>query len=404
MIGAYLADTRLLSRDQPDEGTEAYYFLMVQFCNALIKSNANIKPPPVVITYSAQRKCELVELGEDRILIFDKNLGQAFNTLNRILFFGEESISAYRGLLRYVTDEAILFGRSDIAAFFAMKTGKYAKFWDLPMAITRPGVWTQTYLQELFVFAHEYCHLIGSIDNAFHASRARVGKLLMEPEDVDLAKLYEAYVKRYGNDRSFEEFHKVQTERKSDLEASQDELVDELGCDDFAIHVLAEYCRRFRIPLVDSFRAAFLALRHVRAINYVRAFVRQLVEETEPSGFDRRVRLLQHRQHRLRMAFPYIVDTLKANPRGAPTLENVTPASLDAEISDLSDRHDSKVDEVLLFELFPNLSNEFVNWKKRYKMSAHFDASQCILLASTRGWSYGIEKATFVSFPKGMQD
>jgi hypothetical protein len=142
----------------------------------------------------------------------------------------------------------------------------------------------------------------------------------------------------------------------------------------------------------------------VRAINYARAFVRQLVDETEPSGFDRRVRLLQHRQHRLRTAFPFIVEILKSDSRGAPTLESVTAASLDALISDLSDRHDSKVDEVLLFELFPNLSNEFADWKRRYKVSPQSDASQCILLASMRGWSYGLEKATYVSFPKGLED
>jgi hypothetical protein len=91
-------------------------------------------------------------------------------------------------------------------------------------------------------------------------------------------------------------------------------------------------------------------------------------------------------------------------PRGAPSLENVTPAFLHAIVSDLSDGHDSKVDEVLLFELFPNLSNEFADWRKRYKMGAGFDASQCILRASMRGWSYGIKKATYVSFPKGFQD
>jgi hypothetical protein len=55
MIGSYLADTRLLSRDQPDKFTESYYTLMVQFCNDLIKSYADIEPPAVVITYSAQR-------------------------------------------------------------------------------------------------------------------------------------------------------------------------------------------------------------------------------------------------------------------------------------------------------------------------------------------------------------
>jgi hypothetical protein len=377
---------------------------MVQFCNDLIKSYADIEPPAVVITYSAQRKCELVEFGDSRVLIFDKNLGQALNTLNRIVFFAEESISAYRGLLRYVTDEAILLGRSDLASFFAMKTRKYAKYWDLPMAGTEPEIWTQTYLQELFVFAHEYCHLIGSVDSAFHDSRARVGGLLMEPEKADPAALHVAYVKRYGKDISFEEFLTIHTELERDLETSREELVDELGCDDFAIHVLAEYCRKYRIPLVDVFRAAFLALRHVRAINYARAFVRQLVDETEPSGFDRRVRLLQHRQHRLRTAFPFIVEILKSDSRGAPTLESVTAASLDALISDLSDRHDSKVDEVLLFELFPNLSNEFADWKGRYKVSPQSDASQCILLASMRGWSYGLEKATYVSFPKGLED
>jgi hypothetical protein len=406
MIGSYLAETRLLSREQPDKGTEAYYTLMVQFCNKIIKSFTNSDGGEtaalVIVTYSAQRKCELVEIGKDRILIFDKNLGQALNTLNRILFFSKKSISAYRPLLRYITDEAILLGRNDLASFFAAKTVVYEKFWDLPGAASRPDVWHQTYLQELFIFAHEYCHLIGSNNKVFKESRARAGKLLLEPEDIDPAKLHSAYMKRYKDGPSLAELTKIHTEFESDLKASEADLVDELGCDDFAVHVLIEYCKSYRIPLVDCFNAAFLAMRHARAINYARAFIRQLAGRAEPSGQDRRVRLLQHRQHRLRTAFPWIIKLLKSDPLGAPTLEDVTASSLDADISNLSDLHDQKIDNVLLFELIPNLADEFARWKKKYKVSSQTNLTQSVLVASAVGWSYGLENPTYVSFPKGL--
>ncbi len=176
MIRDYLRDTRLLASDQPSRSAEALYYTMItaceSFCERLLHNSRTT--PRIAVTYSAQRKCELVELGEAHILIYDQNLGQALNTFNRIVFFAKELISAYRPLLRILVDEAIVLGRIDLATFFMAKSIKYDDTWNLPPAASDPFVQTQTWLQELFVFAHEYCHLLMSADSGFRANRARV--------------------------------------------------------------------------------------------------------------------------------------------------------------------------------------------------------------------------------------
>lgn len=368
-------------------------------CDRLLRKTDII--PRVAVTYSAQRKCELIELNNSRILIYDRNLGQALNTFNRIVFFGKSSTDGFRPLLLLLTDEALLLGRSDLALFLLAKSIKYAETWKLPHAISDPFVQTQTWLQELFIIAHEYCHLLMSADEEFRAQRARVGKIIWElPDEQSPAEIREGLLERYGTAPPIEDIAKhVQPPRDTAL-ANQSALIEELGCDDFAFHVLAEYGSSVSLPPKDFFKATFLVLRHVRAINYARAFVRSVVEGADASGIDLRVQLLQVRQHRLRELFPAMLEIIKSKSTTAE-FEDLSAESLQDQLSDLSDIHDLKIDNVFLFELFPKISQEFRDWKRRHKKSKQYDISQCRQVALARGWVIGLEHITCVTFPKG---
>lgn len=402
MIRDYLRDTRLLATDQPNRSAEALYYTMItaceSFCERLLHKSRTT--PRIAVTYSAQRKCELVELGSARILVYDQNLGQALNTFNRIVFFAKDSISAYRPMLRILVDEAIVLGRIDLATFFIAKNNKFAGTWDLPPAVSDPFVQTQTWLQELFVFAHEYCHLLMSADNSFRAHRAKVGRIIWEPlEERAPAEIRAGLLERYGEAPAIEEIAEQFSFVQDTVKSSENDLVEELGCDDFAFYTLATYGNSVSLPPVDFFKATFLVLRHVRAINYLRAFMRQLAEGAEPDGIDRRVALLQARQHQLRHAFPAMLTAIQSES-SRTELRQLTAEAVHDEISELSDLHDEKIDNVLLFELLPNLAQEFLDWKRRYNRPDQHDIAQCRQLALVRGWAFQLEEISYVSFPK----
>ncbi len=183
------------------------------------------------------------------------------------------------------------------------------------------------------------------------------------------------------------------------MKSSESDLVEELGCDDFAFYTLAKYGNSVSLPPVDFFKATFLVLRHVRAINYMRAFMRQLAEGAEPHGIDRRVALLQARQHQLRHVFPAMLTAIQSES-GCAEIQQLTAEAVHDEISALSDLHDTKIDNVLLFELLPNLSQEFLDWKRRYKRPDQYDIAQCRQLALARGWAFHLEEISYFSFPK----
>jgi len=211
----------------------------------------------------------------------------------------------------------------------------------------------------------------------------------------------EGLLERYGESPTIEEIAKEGSFVRETVISSESELVEELGCDDFAFHALAMYGNSVLLPPIDFFKATFLVMRHVRAINYARAFMRQLAEGAEPSGIDRRVALLQARQHQLRHVFPAMLTTIKSEESRAE-LQQLTAESLHEQLGELSDLHDKRIDEVLLFELMPNLSRQFLDWKSRYKLPDQYDISQCRQLALERGWTFQLEQIKVVSFPKKL--
>jgi hypothetical protein len=284
--------------------------------------------------------------------------------------------------------------------FFLGKSIRYNDSWDLPQAATEPFVHTQTWLQEAFVIAHEYCHLIMAADSSFRDQRARVGRIIWEPSDErSPAEIREGLLERYGEAPSVEETSKHSSYVRDNVKSSERDLVEELGCDDFAFHTIADYGDSVLLPPIDFFKATFLVLRHIRAINYARAFVRQLDEGSEPSGIDRRVNLLQARQHQLRHALPAMLTAIKSESV-RNELQKLTPETVHEQISELSDLHDKKIDEVLLFELFPNLPEEFLAWKRRYKISDQYDIAQCRQLAIARGWAVRHDNIPYFAFPR----
>src|ERR1700735_2450805 len=114
MIRDYVTETRLLSDEIPDESVRSVYEPMVFFCEKILDLQLGDARPKteVIVTYSAQRKCELINLNGTNFLVYDKNLGQTINTFNRIVFFAKDSIKAYRPLFNLMLDEAIASGEA----------------------------------------------------------------------------------------------------------------------------------------------------------------------------------------------------------------------------------------------------------------------------------------------------
>jgi hypothetical protein len=66
-------------------------------------------------------------------------------------------------------------------------------------------------------------------------------------------------------------------------------------------------------------------------------------------------------------------------------------------ISDLSDLHDNNLDNVILFELIPNLPFEFREWQRLHKQELRMEDLTIDMIAALRGWFSRLSDAPLVS-------
>lgn len=371
-LSLYLSETRIGPSKMPT-GSEAYA-LHVGVCRSMIRA---VRHPKVAIVYSLSKRSEIVTIDGEPFLIHDRYLGQTLNTLTRILYWAQSPKPGEHIFFRTLAEEALLRGDSLGAMLGHRVAADLRRHWKVRQAVSSRDVWLEVLFQELFILAHEYCHLLMATLPEFAASRRRIGVLLADPEHdppSDEAR-YAAFRRRYPSGGSFEAFTEMGHATQTFLRENQALLVDELACDDFALNVLLHHARAEGHPVGLVVRASFLSLRNIRALQYLR-------DATGPEGARRDVgggleaRLLQARQHRLRSAYH-----VAANQAGYDVGEE---DAVWRDLADLSDLHDRRIDEPILFKVIPRLAtarNRLATTKPPGGIA------ECFNLAALTGWS-----------------
>lgn len=379
MISRYLLHTRLLHPDLPNQSFIANYRTMQEYCsrfatNFLKSESAQI---PVVLTYSLNRAAEIVKLDSGPVLVYDQFLGQTFNTFHRLYLFGEESWHVPQTLSKMMCEEAICAGRTKVALFYFALRARFNEKARMRKIVSDKGAVLDVFLQELFVFAHEYGHFLMELSPEFRDSRRSAAEAILEaPDTRDPDETSRLLKEKYGIEQSPEEIAAENAERAAQLEAAKPTLQDEVACDDFALFILLGYCKENCIDPRKAFVASFLALRNIRALNYLKSGVSQ-IGMSDVDGTSERVKLLQFRQHLLRAIYPLVIQVFELE---------IDPNELHHEITRCSDQHDDKVDNKLLFEFLPATAKWFSEWVPKLAAEDISEFDKCHQLARAMGW------------------
>lgn len=312
--------------------------------------------PTLFVTYSADRKCELITLGSQNYLVYDQYLGQSFNRLNRIQFATHSAAALSQAYAcKFIAERLLCLGLPAPAAFFALASrgleeDAHAKGnpFAVPTEIESVRV-CLTGAQELFVMAHELAHHRWSLDpenfctealrnvKGFIESRPQVAE---SESDPGTAGYYEQIVKRAPLD-----------------------FVQEVFADDFGSYIALRVTNLLNIPPWQTAAGAVLAFKYLRLFRHLELVahrIADLVHVSDPalfkSEFDKlrneiwdgpvgRIHLFQFREHFLRHQLGQVRQKL---PDFSSDHEN--------RIIELVADYDEKTEYPIVFDLVEKLS------------------------------------------------
>lgn len=373
-LETYLSATRIGANDGVGAGARLMYEGVVAQLRDIVRP---FSPPEcrVAIVFTLNRRTEITRIQGEPVLIYDRYLGQLLNTLTRILQWGDDTRAGERAFGRIFAEMALLAGDAPGSVAGYVYSSARNEFWNLPPAGGDFQVSASVRLQELFVFAHEYCHLLMNASSEFQASRRRIGQLLLEPEDEDNApELYAQFAERYPNYQTFDQWTRTRREWRLFIDEHSDAIRDELACDDFAMSAVLISARDLQIGVVSAFEAIFLALRNVRVLSYIRVAATPRLARRGLAGATH-TRMLQARQHLLRRAFRYAAV--------AHELADDEVTAVWPRLMDLSDEHDRRVDDPLLFKCLPTLKKARLG---AAKMRPRLGMIEAFEIAKAHGW------------------
>lgn len=346
-LDRYLAATRIGREDAPSALSVLHYRRLARLCRGRFRG-ATLRRLKVAIVYTLNRYSEIVALPGGHTLIYDQHAGQVLSTFTRIMRFAEDPRAGERVFMRILAEESLAVGDPHGAQIGYSFAEKFAPYWTVAPIASDPEVVIEVLLQEMFVFAHEYCHLAMAGDAKFAESRRRVGDLLTNTEGEESRDKgeYKAFGDRYGDVETYDAFVASRRAQRARIAQHREALLSELGCDDFALWVLISICGEEGYAPKLAFRAAFLALRNIRTISYIREAVSPIKAIADVGGGEAAL-LLQIRQHRLRGVFGVVAQ-------GAGLTEELN--AFWAELQDLSDLHDQKIDNPVLFGTIPTFA------------------------------------------------
>ncbi|KJH65677.1 hypothetical protein [Chromobacterium violaceum] len=306
MIEHYLAASR---RTRPPTAAitavyEKYYEWIVARTTPIGQS------PELFITYSSDRKSELIRIGQTTYLVYDQYLGQSFNRLNRIQYalHGAPMLSqAYA--CKYVAERLLCLGLTGPAAFFALASRQFVENvkadgnpFKLPMKVEAIRL-ELTASQELFVMAHELAHHHWQLDRGNRSE--------------EITHYIEEFLDHKVKSTDGDNYNAVDHYRKA-LDRAPTGFHEEVFADDFGAMIAFSVASINGVPAWQSVAGAILAFKYLRLFRHLELLancVAELSSEPNPESFKRRftnlkndiwdaqtgnIRLFQFREHFIR--------------------------------------------------------------------------------------------------------
>lgn len=302
-IEDYINNTRKII-DSPNPYFIKYYNhlfdLIKEYCNFEIEI---IK---LEITYSRNKTAELLyKNANEKYLIYDQYLGQVFNMLNRLFFNSTEPKASEYYCFKLIAEEFQLRGDSENAIIcaltYASEIEKYTSYKNLSNQEDRLNY---TLIQESFVIAHELSHFIYKSKRTpehFELARESIITLISEQysdiSNIDFIDSYlnDRHISLVGDNDTYKDYltdeeienlknefikdHKVNMNELISLIKENDNLIEELICDDIAVNILISFMQgKFGIPIEKILDAVYIGLMNLRVLGIINKQVLDFVE------------------------------------------------------------------------------------------------------------------------------
>jgi len=235
--------------------------------------------PELFISYSTNRTCEIVRLGDQHYLIYDQYLGSSLNFLNRV-YLGSSRRDAIRFGYRILAEQLQLQNELKLALICAVAYSIWRPDSEIPAR--EPSFELRcrmTHVQEIYVVVHELFHfsLAGPGKNEVLAPfREMVRSYYREwLSDTVTPAEYEAEYRRKGLDRILSE-EAIAADVKDapailgslvEFLDSRDELVEEVACDLAAAFYTISIARAEGVPFRTCLLAILVGLHSLRCLS-----------------------------------------------------------------------------------------------------------------------------------------
>lgn len=201
--------------------------------------------PKLVVTYSAERACELVAFDETHYLVYDQYLGQTLSTLNRIFLNDGSDGFILIYACKYLAEKFRIAGDVNRACTLAYAYHENKKKGHLPLTNQTPDCGTFTLIQEAFVLSHELAHYVFNQDQQLR--REVFGYAAQTAVEVlSFPNLSEKRIR---------------------------DLIEEIACDKLATVAAVTMAVAHGLGLEVACRAIVIGLRHLRLLKTLDRYV-----------------------------------------------------------------------------------------------------------------------------------
>ena len=273
-----------------------------------VKALPVLEHPPVLrVTYSTNKSCETINLNGINYIIYDQNLGQSMNMMNRLFFNSTDKDDAIMYGYKLLAENFQLMGRPDIGAAFVLqhvKLKENATSYKIDIDPRRRAAFTLT--QECFVLVHELMHIVLSqrdsqpllaskremiletmthrvnIVEAVHEYLSDIDSAFDDTESERLTpKQIRAVEKEFAKNQ--EEFI---AERSAELTGRVD-ILEECVVDEWAAWLTTAIVKRaYGVSLIDSLQAILIGLHSLRLMAISNNQAARMSRSTiEPRGY-----------------------------------------------------------------------------------------------------------------------
>lgn len=279
-------DLSLAAGTRLDETTNAIYMAPLRFLDQVFKVFGVV--PIVEIVYTDACKSEAIVADEVASIVHDRYLGQVFQMMNRLFLYEssrETKIIYVNKLASQILSRYGFYHESIFAA--RCYASQRSKMDVKAKSLGREKHARYTMFQEIIVLLHEYGHLLmRKSPLVLNEGRESVLEWLKERVDTDREpvndKLKSAGLRVNMTDEDMAGFESIKHSIKNASNclnrhiAANEDLIEELVCDDFAINIASVYCKQEKLlDSHDAFVATVLCFLHLRTLGSMEMFCSQ---------------------------------------------------------------------------------------------------------------------------------